>query len=129
MSDTTKYIDQKQNKLQVSVATQGADDAGLLYDVSCMVNEAAVILKYAHAEYVKGTKKDVEREHHVAALVLVTEHLQGFEKAYDGLKLAGNVGCVLSIADEQQDRLKPQIKILAESVNELDSASKYMVSE
>ena len=120
-------------------ATAGKDahpftvkDDRILSDVDCMVTEAAVILKYAHADFVKDDSiNDAEKLQAIDSIDILVEQLQEFEGTFAAIhsdaNLLSDVEKVLDIVGKHARNLTPQIDGLTQYAEILDSGADRVV--
>ena len=101
------------------------DDGQFLFNVSIKIQQAAVALKYAHAEYEKEGSDDADKLSAISALGAMSRYLDNFEsefKFYDGGEIS-DLPSVVSIVAKHADELTTQAKDLMQHVNSLDTGT------
>ena len=96
------------------------DDEQFLDDVSCKIQEAAVVLKYAHAEYEKEDSKDADRLSSIIALGAMSKHLGNFESEFEIYAGKMSDGVVRIFAKLAKD-ITFQANIILQHVSSLDT--------
>ena len=97
------------------------DDEQFLDDVSCKIQEAAVVLKYAHAEYEKEDSKDADRLSSIIALGAMSRYLDNFGtefEIYDGGEMGDGVARIFA---KLAQNITTQANDLMQHVNSLDT--------
>ena len=97
------------------------DDGQFLSDVSTKIQEAAVVLKYAHAEYEKEGSKDADRLSSIIALGALSRYLDNFGtefEIYDGGEMGDGVARIFA---KLAQNITTQANDLMQHVNSLDT--------
>ena len=97
------------------------DDGQFLSDVSTKIQEAAVVLQYAHAEYEKEGSKDADRLSSIIALGAMSRYLDNFGtefEIYDGGEMGDGVARIFATLTQN---ITTQANDLMQHVNSLDT--------